>query len=257
MLYFDPQGYPKSIDDSMDSAVRAGILTITGSQNYLLQNYIDNVGSMRRHPTEVPANNPRNCTRDQMLPLIAGFYAMANDEYLPNNSYYKQSIKKFFWRRFKSFFFMQNTERDRVNSVKYPFSHSFYKDSNPTPLTYPFYKGQVPSIEGVTIETKKFDGADPLMPNHIWFLIKAGRIYGLYPFALIGIPFFILTLIAHSFGDHNEENQMLAEAYVNGKLGLLLYKLINRKWKARSEKYWTERNEVEYHDMIVKFMEGK
>lgn len=256
-MVYTKNGYLSSVDDNMDSAVRRGLVSMCGlAHESDIRSYEISPGLLVRCPDGSTASNPKNFTRDNMLPLVAGLYADGHYDI----------IKRVFYSRLKSFLFMQNTERDVSGSKKYLRPHEFYKDSNPNSRTVlkEFIGGsfvsRIPRVfdnkgNVAEVESRIVDGPDPLLPNHIWFLIKAARLYYLYPFAIIGIPFFLLTLIAHSLGKHNEENQMIAESYVNGNWALKLYKLVNKKWKARSEKYWTERNEIEYHNIIVDMME--
>ena len=104
-------------------------------------------------------------------------------------------------------------------------------------------------------EYKKFDAADIIMPQHIWHMIKASRTYFLYPFAIIGLPCYLLDLVVHSLSSSKfEENQHICMAYVQGRWALKLFKMLNRNWEVTSLKYWSDRSEVEYHEAIVKMM---
>jgi hypothetical protein len=237
--------------DHMDSAVRCGILTFAAKNPVdqdLISSYESN-GLIVRCPVQAPANNPKNATRDQLIPLVAGLYSIGNHK----------AIRRIFWSRMKSLFFMQNTERDLPTSKKYPFPHCFYKDSGPTTETKPMkfnwktfkFENTIVSSEH-TVESKMFDSADPLLPNNIWLLIKAGHIYPLYWFGIVGIPFHLLALYFHGTSEQYEENQMIAECYVLGTLGI--FKRWCSKWKTNSQKYWSDRNEIEYHDVLVKFV---
>jgi len=75
-MIFGAKGLPKDngATDYMDSARLAGLLSTFSHPaapscwHYIVQ------GQAVRHPDEFPANNPKNFTRDQLLPLIAGFY---------------------------------------------------------------------------------------------------------------------------------------------------------------------------------------
>lgn len=268
MIYLDDSGYPLSEGlDGGDSAVRAGILVMTNPEVSLSLIPYENKGMLTRHPEQFPWNNPNNFTRDQLMPMLAGLYARSQAGYFISG-YYKDLLKRVFKTHAKRLFFSQSIDRDKPGSTKILYPHDFYKDSNPVPTTYrrrfnietmTFEKTMPLKLKDdwseYPIESRVFDYRDPLLPNHVWCLIKSSRTYWLYPLALIGIPFFLITLFAHANGNHNEENQMLAEAYIMGPWALKLYKLVNDRWEERSEYYWTQRNEIEYHEAIVKFME--
>ena len=230
MLYKDDKNYPVEQHlDGGDSAVRMGILALCGKDSDIdkVESYEIQPGMLTRHPTQYPWNNSKNFSRDQLMCFLAGLDKLKQ----------RELCKRIFWSRARSFFFAQNTERDIPGSTKYPWPHIFIR------------------MEDGISEKRDFDFADPLMPNNIWAIVKAAQIYWLYPIALIGIPFYILSLITHTFGNHGEENQMICEAAVHGKWALFLFKFINRNWKDVSFKYWSDRNEIEYHDMLVEFLD--
>jgi hypothetical protein len=60
--------------DGGDSAHRTGVAAFcnSGPDADLLRRFEDNNGIMVRHPTQVPWNNPNNCTRDQLTGYVAG-----------------------------------------------------------------------------------------------------------------------------------------------------------------------------------------
>jgi len=248
MIKLDQDGVPTDVisKDYMDSAVRAGILTITKHDKApYLKYYVLNNGEFIRGPKTSKATNPKNFTRDQMLCLVAG---------LSTNAEYHEDIRTNLYNRIKSFFFAQNTERDEPGSTKYQKEHFFYKDSIPNSTT----TFDVTELNlRYEVESKKFDGPDILMPQHLWHMIKASRTYWLYPFALIGLPCYLLDLVVHSLSSNKfEENQHICMAYVQGKWAMKLYKVLNRNWKQVSMKYWLDRNEIEYHDSLLEMMEG-
>lgn len=230
MLFKDKDGYPVEARlDGGDSAVRMGILALCGKDSDLkkIASYEVESGMLTRHPKQYPWNNPRNYSRDQLMCFLAGLDKLEQ----------RELCRRIFWSRAKSFFFAQNTERDIPGSTKYPYRHCFAR------------------MEDGVEECRSFDFADPLMPNNIWAMIKAARIYWLYWFAIVGIPFYIISLIGHSKGNHYEENQLICESAINGRWALNLYKRINIKWKDVSLKYWTDRDEIEYHDMLVELVD--
>jgi hypothetical protein len=251
MIYRDLLGYPISVNDGYDSAVRAGILNIgdplTGP---CMTTYVDAVNPemLLRHPWMEGANNPKNYTRDNMLVYMAGLDALITK--FPGIPSYPKIARDFLKGRAKAFFFMQNTERDKRGSKKYLYPHKFYKDSKPNTDTSTIFN-KVKLDPTKEIESRTFDGPDPLFFNHIWANILVARLKVLYFLGVIGIPCFIIMLLIHSFGNGDEENQMYAEARINGKWALRLYRRINKRWKARSFKYWNDRGELEYHNIIV------
>lgn len=231
MIRYDDLGFPvEARMDGGDSAVRMGILALCGKDKDTdkVEAYEIQPGMLVRHPTQFPWNNPKNYSRDQLMCFLAGVDKLE----------LRDLAKRIFWSRAMSLFFAQNTERDIPGSTKYPWPHIFIR------------------MEDGQTECRNFDFADPLMPNNIWAMIKAARIYWLYWFAIIGIPFYIITLIGHSIGNHYEENQLICESAINGKWALKLYKLINKNWKKVSLKYWTDRDETEYHDMLVELVDA-
>lgn len=249
MIYLDVNGFPvEQSYDGGDSAVRAGITAVCNlDTNVDLERYCVGDGGLVRHPTQAPSNNPNNFTRDQMLCLVAGLYAQGKHDI----------IKKVLYGRLKSFCSAANTERDHVGSGKMKRPHAYYKDSNPNTLTRPMkfdwasFKFKIDTDEfdmTYELESKMFDSADPLLPNHMWFLIKAARTYWLYPFFLIGMPIHLVSLYIHSKTDHFEENQAICESYVCGTLSL--FKTWNTEWKTINTKYWSDRNEIEYQHML-------
>jgi hypothetical protein len=247
MLVIDQNGIPTDFysKDYMDSAVRASILRICDSNDApnLLRYVLPN-GEFVRGPATSKALNYKNFSRDQMLVLVAGLSKTLEG---------RKAIRKNLWNRIKSFCFAQNTERDEVGSTKYQKMHYFYKDSIPNAATV--FNKQDLVYTNYTIESKSFDCADILMPQHLWHMIKAGRCYPLYIFAIFGIPCYLLDLLVHSYTKGFEENQHMAMAYVQGSWAVNLYKYINKKWLSTSLNYWLERNEVEYHNMLVKLFQ--
>jgi hypothetical protein len=243
MIKLDQDGYPTDFisEDYMDSAVRAGVLNICGSD--LAPNptayVISTTGEFIRGPKTPKATNPKNFSRDQMLCLVAG---------LSLSSVGRTYIRSNFINRLKTFFFAQNTERDAVGSTKYQQLHYFYKDSNPNTTTV-FHKEDL-AYQDATIERKVFDCADILLPQHIGHMILAGKMYALYPLLLICIPFYLLDLIFHSLQKDPEENQHFCMALVYGKYAVKLYKLLNKNWNFNNINYWTDRGEAEYATLM-------
>lgn len=268
MLFKDEHDYPiDQTGDGMDSSVRAGIIGMCkGHSGSMIEfrNYErhpqDEWGMFVRHPDQYPANNYRNYTRDQAKVFLAGVHRIAKD--CPGINY-RSMVKRFFWRRFKSFFFMQNTERDRLGSVKRFRPHAFYKDSKQTQLTYemvwswkklqwvlPADMPTYDDTEVYEIETRLIDGPDLMLPNDIGEMIIVGRIWQFYWFMPMAYLFHYVSLMLNYFSS-GEQNQIFAESYVYNTLEI--YKFFQPKWRELLFKYWGRRNEVEYAIMMIEF----
>ena len=242
MIYLDRDGIPTDgiSKDYMDSAVRAGILAMCGDKSLDLSLYVLPHGEFIRGPKTVKATNDKNFTRDQMLCLVAG---------LSTTERGRAAIRRNLYNRLKSWCLSQSVERDLPGSTKYKKRHYFYKDSVPSSVTT-FTRKELD--EHYIIETKAFDMADVLLPHHIWHMVKASKTYWLYPLALIALPLFLLDLVYHGLNIHKyEENQWMAMATVQGTWAKSLYKMINPAWHKVSLQYWQDRDEVEYHNMLV------
>lgn len=251
MIKLSSKGYPGDIhsQDYMDSCVRMGIMSMTKStytNTTLINNYELNGYGVRCPVPEdgKPCDNPNNFTRDQLLLLLAGLKAQGN----------VKAIRRLFWSHAKRLFFCQNIERDKPGSVKKVIPHKFYKDSNPVSTTYTKFSSEDIDPNLGVVESKSFDYRDPLLPNHIWAFIVATKYYWLYPLAIIGVPAFLIGLYVNRNAEDKEENQAIAEAYLNGNWALKLYKRFRKHWETNSFSYWFERSEIEYHYLILDFM---
>lgn len=213
-------------NDGGDSTVRVGILLICGKATpeilSCIHQYEIKPGIFTRHPSQTPWCNPNNWSRDQMLPFVAGLSAIG--EIMP--------IRRFFWKCARRFFFMQNFERDHAGSKKYPWPHFFTDEFGHKNFHW-------------------FDFADPLLPQHIWHIIVAGRMWWFYWFAPLGYLFLLIDLIVHSVSSFVwEENQMIAMCFVQGRLWLRLYNQLCPRWHSRNRKYWQDRHQPEYAEML-------
>lgn len=146
------------------------------SEGYCLFAYVsllDQNLNLKRHHDQVPWNNPRNCSRDQMLPM---FTALAVN-----------GMKHDLWTQAKKMIgrlgFYQNIERDYQGSKKRPWPHHYIDDAGRSAFSY-------------------FDFADPSQPSDyavflrglfhdslFWFLA--------YPFILIGDLWNALSILEH------------------------------------------------------------
>ena len=229
MIFHDEHGFlVDETSDGGDSAMRTGMLALFRIERAPLLHYYEHEGQCVRHPLDKPWNNPKNFTRDQLIPLTAGFYA---DGMITQ-------ARRVFWAHAQRGFFCQNFERDYPGSTKRPYPHTFTND-----------KGQN--------ESRIFDFADPLMPDHIWHLIKCAKLYPLYWFAVIGIPFFVLSMFFHSLSAHREHNQIIAMAKVQGRWAELLFRVMTHNWREDLRQYWGPRNEIEYAEMIIEDLDSK
>ncbi len=245
MIFTDSKGYLSDrTKDGGDSAVRAGIVAICGGNFHHITDYVQN-GICVRNPWQEPWNNSKNFTKDQLKLLVAGLFAIGRTDLCRE---ILDAHKKREW--------CQSSERDAVGSVKMMRPHAFYKDSKPDATTVPMrfnfktFKFEVVGLDkSHTIETKMFDHADMLMPNDWLFLEVAAGVKKPEGF---GLWWHRQALSQHANGDHNEENQMFAECFVLGTLRD--YVNVNKKWQARNEAYWLDRNEIEYHKMMLDFV---
>lgn len=216
--------------DTMDSAVRVGIFNLFSAlEEYMTRLYVQPNGWMLRCPDQEPSNNPWNVTRDQMMVFAAGLWAIGEFKL----------ARRILYATLRRFCFSQSFQRDKVGSWKYPWPHSFHKDSNP--------KSE--------IVTKKFDFADFLWIHQIGHLILCGRCYLLYPISWIGYFFLYLSIYFNSEKLDAEQNQIISMVVVAGPWWIRRYKKHNPSWALQCEYYWkVRRNQAEYSDMILKVL---
>lgn len=101
---------PPDTWDGGDSAHKTGVLAFCGSEadQGLLVRFEDGNGTMVRHPKEYPWNNPKNCSRDQLIAFTAGCWRAG-----------QTSIAQRLLREHEARgYFCQNTERDEPGSTK-------------------------------------------------------------------------------------------------------------------------------------------
>lgn len=112
MIQRDAKGFifDNSGGDQMDAACRVSIMALSGSKQdeQLLPAFENGNGVMVRSPQEAPANNPNNCTRDQLLPYVAALAASGRTEIVRRLF---EAHKQRNWR-------CQNTEYDVPGSGK-------------------------------------------------------------------------------------------------------------------------------------------
>lgn len=243
----------------MDSAVRAGILAVCehrfgNDRRVYTPAYVLPSGNMIRHPDQYPATNDRNFTRDQMSCLIAGLH----------HQRYVAFLRDIFVKTKSRWFFAQNIDRDILNSNKILWPHEFYKDSNPYRNTYPMkwswkewkFKSTIPQLPGVEIEKRTVDGRDPLTPSVVGALIKACDFWWGKPFVLFGRAWLELELFQAQRKDQSstELNQLFCICTIYGDTALRQFKQIPGM-EASFRNYWGSKNELEYSDMILKYLE--
>lgn len=219
-----------STGDGGDSANRSGLARLCGSLEELHEFEVD--GLCMRHPFQKPWDNFRNFSRDQLLPLIAGFH---EDDELEG---YLAS-KRIFWSHVRRLLFCQNFQRDIPGSWKYPWPNTFIND-----------KGESEKV--------LFDFADPLLPDHIWHLILCARIYWLYGFGIIGIPWLCGALYLHCrFDKSNDEGQIISQCIIAGPWFVKKYKQWKPDWKDSLNQYWNIRRQIpEMSDLISKKLDA-
>jgi hypothetical protein len=213
--------------DAGDSCNRTGIYYgFSKDADNKLNYFVNYNGICVRHPIQSPWNNPKNFSRDQLIPLIYG---------LSKDKSKRKIIKSILWATAKRLFFCQNTERDYPGTIKYPWPHKMaggdVKDNG---------------------KWRMFDFADPIAPDTILHMIICGRIYWLYPFYLIGLPWFILTLVAHCklYGG-DDEGQMISLCAAHGKWALRLYRKWRIDYRDRLWQYWTvRRDQQELYELL-------
>lgn len=82
MIWFE--GYPRAqgVTDFADSAVLAGLLSLVRYPNFIMPSYFDEYGNPVRCPIsniiDDQCGNPVTFSRDQMIPLIAGYFIQQN-----------------------------------------------------------------------------------------------------------------------------------------------------------------------------------
>lgn len=234
MIYKDAYGLPvSSSGDGMDSAVRAGLLAIFGELSVdSLLSYSNDSGECVRHPYQSPANNHKNFTKDQLKCYIAGLYSLGQHD----------RIEKILQAHERRLYFCDNSERDYVGSKKYPWPHHAQD--------WYFPDGGTPKPKG-SPELRLFDFADPLLPNDILFLELAAK-RSKFTCGTLGKWFHEKALTQHIKGSYIEQNQMFSECYV---LGTLEKFKETSSLKAKSAAYWVDRGEIEYHKMMMEFLE--
>ena len=217
MISRDADGF--ILDNSLDggdSANRAGILALCGSPE-VLSRYVKD-GVCVRHPTQHPWDNPKNFTRDQLTPLVAGLWAQGQHA----------EVRKILWRHILRLGFAQNFERDIPGSTKYPWPHSFIND-----------KGQY--------EKRNFDFADPLGPSDFWHLILCARAWYFYWLAPLGYAWLLVSLVIYCLCNNgDDEGQVICQCAVAGKPFKKLYLKLRKNAAAKLYQYWSvRRNQAE------------
>ena len=252
MIYIDKLSYPvEQGGDGGDSSMRLGMLLLCKYPVMCnVNNYEIEPGYLRRYPyagqaCELPGlgkvqvtdqdrwNNKWNFSRDQLIALIAGLNSIGRHDI----------IRRVFYKHMFRLFLCQNFQHARVGTWKYPWPHKtgwLHKD----PMT-----GEAKE------EIVAFSMADILLPQQIWCLIKGAKFYPLYPFYFIALPFYVLDLLIHTYvTKHYEENQFIAQSSFYGKWALRLYRKLKKNWHIVNRQYWFSRNEVEYADMLEKYV---
>lgn len=122
-MLIDSLGLPKDVgaSDKMDSARLAGIMALVSHPlTPDLKAYV--IGNMGvRHPQEVPANNPLNFTRDQLMCLVAGLRKQGHVE----------ACRALYEAAKDRGYFAQNSEADYPGTTKkFPNGRDYLSFSN-------------------------------------------------------------------------------------------------------------------------------
>lgn len=234
-IFRDAQGYiVDSTGDGGDSAEREGMWQLCNGGGTNILAYVDLKSRGTRHPYQVPWNNPLNFSRDQIIAIFAGFYHFGE---FP-------TPKELFYRQLKGFGFAQNWQRDVVGSWKYPW---------PSKIPDPQALGNPNATKWVW-----FDCADIYSPADWWHMAKCAKSLLQYPLAIVGAPWLVLELFAHSHlsDPMAEDNQTIAKSIVAGKWAVKLFKWFKPNWQASLQAYWDSRQMPEFYAMIANKLEG-
>lgn len=242
MIYKDTLGFVvEQGGDGGDSSMRFGMLALCGvapecdykkyekrpgyfiRYPYMGQSFQLAIGSEVLAPDQDRWNNEWNFSRDQLICLVAGLNKLGEHA----------MIRRVFYSHMLRFFTCQNWQHDRPGTYKYPWPHKSTWNG----------------------ERVWFDAADILLPHNIWTLIKGGRVYWAYPFFLIALPVFLLDMFIHIFvSKHAEENQFIAQASFYGTWPLRFYRMFKKNWREGNRKYWQDRKEDEYAEIIEQYV---
>lgn len=220
-MFADSAGFPVDKGgDGGDSINRAGqIACLTGNWPVNPARFCLKDGFVR-HPAQTPWNNPKNLTRDQIAPFVAGVYSTGVNA---SDVITRLLIKAHLGRRF----FAPNVERDFPGTTKYPFPHTFIND------------------HGI-FEFRWFDFADILSPD-VYGMIKMCSTKSITR-SLIGSDWNELSIEAlckRVVDDDDDWNTLcLGIAYGNSK-ALSFYKK-NRDWEKVIHNYWIDTREDSY-----------
>lgn len=247
MIFIDDLSYPvEQGGDGGDSSMRFGMLALCGKAPKCdPSKYEKRPGYFIRYPYSGQAfqlplngeinhvlapnqarwNNEWNFSRDQLLALVAGLNKIGRHD----------MIKRAFYSHMKRLFTCQNWQHDDFGTYKYPWPHKST------------YNG----------DFVWFDSADILLPHNIWCLIRGGRVYWAYPFIVVALPFFLIDLILHVFfSKHYEENQFIAQSSFYSKYFVRFYRKFKKNWRIINRRYWHDRNEEEYADIIEEYVQS-
>lgn len=224
-MRYDRDGLIGSDHDFMDSCHFTNLEIISTGFNPKRALMFSRRGQGLRHPFEFPANNPLNCTRDQLAPLAAGLFKAKA----------QRTARKIFWRTLKRLCFAQNIERDKPGSFKLPWPHWYFKDSDPIAHTY-LYR---PKSSLGKVMFKWFDGPDPLFPHYIFAIAVAAWPQYKLLFRGMGMPFFVMEGLIYRFTKNDDMGAFIACGY---NLGLLkLFKRLVPDYEKRCDSYFIPR----------------
>jgi len=232
--------------DGGDSCHFMGLyVQATKDMSYPVLHYLDENYQGRRHPTQVPWNNPDNFSRDQLMCLVGAL----------NTTGRHKSAKRLLLGYLKrGLFFGGNWERNYPGTRKYPFLHYYYKGSKRS-------DGSVDTRTSVItnkldpderIIKSWYDGRDILMPERVGAMIVTARFYPLYWMLPISYLFAFILILRKRYEVEDDDQG----AYVStmNVLGLLpLVKKTDPNYLAKFEKYFTGwRNMRDLYEIIKK-----
>lgn len=191
-------------------------------------------GQFVRNPNQVPWNNPKNVSRDQLTPIICALH-------IDNQGGMMGGL--FTWE-LRGKFFAPNTERDYPGSTKYPYPHTFIND------------------RGVK-ETRNFDSPD-IMSTPLSYLIATMNgekkpIYKALAWTSLLLSVFYKCVVTTRLNpDRADDWQMLCLCLaIDPRLVRLYKKLHSKGYEYSIKAYWLGwRNEPGFADLWRKKLES-
>lgn len=218
-MFADRAGFPVDKGgDGGDSINRAGQIACLTKVWAVDPALYCKANGFTRHPDQIPWNNPKNLSRDQIAPFISGLHCTES---------YKSTVMKLLVKaHLGGVLFAPNIERDYPGSIKRPYPHGFIND-----------KG--------AYEVRSFDYADILTPD-VYCLIKSfcsmskPSIFG-----KIWNEVAIEALCKKDEEDDDDWNTLCQGIAYENREAILHY-IKHRNWKRVVENYWLDTREDVY-----------